>query len=51
MVEGVYRYYVKAPALDLAESLQVSFFHVQQKSKEPRSIETAMMVNPVGNCG
>lgn len=35
MAEGVYRYYVQAPALDLVEGLLVSFFHSQQKSKEP----------------
>jgi hypothetical protein len=35
MAEGVYRYYVKAPAVDLVEGLLVSFFHVPQKSKEP----------------
>jgi hypothetical protein len=34
MAEGVYRY-MKPPALDLAEGLLVSFFHSQQKSKEP----------------
>ncbi len=35
MAEGVYRYYVQALALDLAEGLLVPFFHFQEKSKEP----------------
>jgi hypothetical protein len=35
MAEGVYRYYTKPPALDLVEGLLVSFFHFQEKSKEP----------------
>jgi hypothetical protein len=35
MSEGVYRYYVKPPALDLVEGILVPFFHFQQKSKEP----------------
>ena len=35
MAEGVYRYYVKAPALDVVKGILVSFFHFQQKSKEP----------------
>jgi hypothetical protein len=35
MAEGVYRYYVKAPVLDLVKGVLVPFFHFQQKSKEP----------------
>jgi hypothetical protein len=35
MAESVYRYYVKSSAPELAEGLLVSFFHPQQKSKEP----------------
>jgi hypothetical protein len=35
MAEGVYRYYVKVPALDLVKGILVSFSHFQQKSKEP----------------
>jgi hypothetical protein len=35
MAEGVYRYYVKAPALEIVKGILVPFFHFQQKSKEP----------------
>ena len=48
MADGVYRYYTKPPALDIVEGLLVSFFHYQQKSKEPLLLVAQIKYQAVG---